>query len=161
MTFYGCTDLTTVTFDEGVTLNKIYFAAFIDCTKLESFDFTKVAYLDYMSFAGAIDPAKNAAITLRPEQLSSSAIFSRSGIKSVTFTENKTNPGGNTSIPSCCFYKCSNLDSLTFGTSVTSIEAWAFESCSGITADVLAFENCQVQSLSYRCFACSLSSGDA
>lgn len=153
LTFYGCSDLKTVTFNEGVYLNRIGYSAFMDCTSLEGFDFANVSYLDFLSFAGAFDSEKDITVKVRPEQLCYAAIFAKSGIKGVEFLNNINTPGGNTNLYSCSFYNCANLDTIVLSTSVKSIDAWCFENCKKLTADVLAQENCAVTFLNYRSFA--------
>ena len=155
-TFYGCDQLKTVTFGEGVTLNSINTCAFMDCSNLEGFDFTKVNTLKFMSFAGAFNPEKNVSIVLRPEQINSSdhdttTQFPHSGIKSVEFIKN-IGEYHNT-IPSGCFYECTNLSSVKIGPSVKVIGPFCFDGCTSLSSDILAFNECNVTQLCYRCLA--------
>ena len=154
LTFYNCKNLTNVTFDEGAEVDFIGYAAFMDCTSLEDFDFSKSNNYSFLCFAGAFNSEKNVTVEIRPEQLNDSAgQFARTGIKSVTFLENKSQDDYGKRIPSWCFYRCENLDTVTLSKSVTNIGAWCFEGCRKITEDVLAQENCAVTFLDYRCFA--------
>ena len=153
LTFYNCKDLTSVTFDEGASISYLGYAAFMDCTSLEGFDFSKVDNYEFLCFAGAFNSEKNIIAELRPEQLiSSEGQFAGTGLKGVKFLENKYQ-SGNTRIPTCCFYECKNLDTVTLSKSVQTIGAWCFEGCSMLTSDVLGQENCAVTFLDYRCFA--------
>ena len=126
----------------------------MDCSSLEGFDLSKVSYLDDLSFAGAFNSEKNVSVTLRPEQfLLGGAHFSRSGIKGVTFIENITEPGENQLLPSCCFYKCKNLDTVVLSKSVSTFGVACFEGCLKLTSDILAQTDCAVTYLDYRCLA--------
>ena len=126
----------------------------MDCSSLEGFDLSKVSYLDDLCFAGAFNSEKNVSVTLRPEQfLLGGAHFSRSGIKGVTFIENITEPGENQLLPSCCFYKCKNLDTVVLSKSVSTFGVACFEGCLKLTSDILAQTDCAVTYLDYRCLA--------
>ncbi len=181
-TFYGCNKLSSVTFGEGVTLSDIGPYAFMDCSKLEGFDFSKVGNnaLEVMCFAGAFDG--DAEITLSPEKLTCKPFdyigpfhpgssetpdsqfdyyygvnapgqFAKAGIKSVTFTDNTSVTKGWDAIPSCCFYNSASLESVTLCSSIKNLLACCFEGCSKLTGDILAQENCAVKMLDYRCLA--------
>ena len=153
LTFYGCKKLTNVSIDESVTLSIIGYSAFMNCKSLEGFDFTNVSYVEYLSFAGAFDSTKNVEISIRPSQLGNGAPFSRSGIKSVTFLENDPEKEYAINIPSCCFYKCKNLDTVVLSKSVKNFGAWCFYGCENLTSDILAQEDCCATCLQYCSFA--------
>ncbi|MBR0139075.1 MAG: leucine-rich repeat protein [Firmicutes bacterium] len=151
--FYGCADLETVTFDEGVSLSRIGFCAFTGCSSLTGFDFDKAEALETLSFAGAFDPEAGMELTLRPEQIHGyPMVFAASGIKNVVFLDNNDEYGYK-SIPYCCFYKCEELTEVTLSSSVTSLGCRCFEGCSSLANDLLAGDDCAVASLDHRCLA--------
>ena len=176
-TFYGCDDLHFVNIDEGVMLSNIGPYAFMDCSNLKEFDFSKVGKkaLGIMCFAGAFN---NAEISIRSEQLGQylglkeksrnwqtgeyeyeeclypvPAQFAKAGIKNVRFLDNKETQDEYSVVSTGCFYNCNLLESVTLSPTVKNLWASCFEGCSRLDDDVLAQEGCKVEVLDYRCFA--------
>lgn len=129
--FFGCSSLTTVNIPDGVTF--IGSGAFTDCSSLTS---VKI-------------PDSVTAIYKGAFQNCSSLKFNE--FDNANYLGNENNPylvlieAKDTSITSCninkatkiiavaAFENCSSLESVTIPTSVTSICAYAFNGCSGLT----------------------------
>ena len=151
-TFFGCTNLQTVTFPAGTDkLTKAGYQAFYNCCSLTGFDFTRVSALDTLSFAKAF--AAGTAIDLSQTSFlynAAAAVFSHSGVGSVTFGEQT---GG--TVPFEAFYKCASLTQVNGMKTIGTINAWAFADCTSLAQDVLA--DCTEKPLdlrnAYRAFA--------
>ena len=112
--FYGCSSLTTVTFEKGSQLKTIAggssYGAFSDCTALTSIE-----------------------IPASVETIEEAAFYGCSSLTTVTFEKGsqlKTIGGGHYS---GAFYGCTALTSIEIPASVETIEATAFYGCSSLT----------------------------
>ncbi len=112
--FYGCSSLTTVTFEKGSQLKTIAggssYGAFSDCTALTSIE-----------------------IPASVETIEEAAFYGCSSLTTVTFEKGsqlKTIGGGHYS---GAFYGCTALTSIEILASVEIIEATAFYGCSSLT----------------------------
>lgn len=149
-TFFGCDNLQTVTFPDGADkLSKVGYLAFYGCESLAYFDFNRVGSISTLSFAKAL--AAGTEIDLSETSISSTAaVFSHSGVGSVTFGEAT---GGD--IPFEAFYSCKSLTEIDGMETVGAIYAWAFANCTSLKQDVLA--DCTEKDLylgkAYRAFA--------
>ena len=150
-TFYNCTNLRRVSFDADAALSKIDYCAFMGCSALSGFDFSKVSCIGGLAFAKAL---KNVSVRIRPDQLTGDSVgaFAGSGILSVKFLDNET-PGSSYFLPAECFRGCVNLTSVTLHPEIERLSAGCFEGCRKLKSDILAQSGCKVQSLDYRCFA--------
>lgn len=123
--FYGCTNLTSLTLNNGLMTIKPY--AFKNCTSLKQ-----------VKFGGTLrsigDEAFNNNIALAsldfPESLQaigSSAFYGCSGLNSVKFSE------GLVSVGNGSFEGCKNLKSVTFPESLITVGSSGFKGCNNIT----------------------------
>ena len=138
--FYGCTGLTSVTIGNSVTSIGIY--AFYGCSGLTSMILpfvgaSKTASDGYDQVFGYIfgyttTGSSSSSVSGATYQYYGGKYYYYyipSSLKSVTIT------GGE--IPSCAFYNCSGLTSVTIGNGVTSIGSKAFYNCSGLTSIII------------------------
>ncbi len=137
--FYNCKNLKTVTMAKNLKIGRIGFAAFAKCSKLQSFDFTKVGELQSCAFTGAFDPAASVVADLSNTkyyggQMSNlNAVFAYSGLKKVIF-------GNNSSpfVPHMTFAYCTNLTEVVSNTdNAFDIGTCAFEGCNKISVFTL------------------------
>ncbi len=149
-TFFGCTKLKTVTFDSGCKLGQICRQAFMNCSALTGFDFSKVSYLQMLCFAGAFDPDVAPTVTVSLDQMGYGhyGVFAGSGIGKVVFTEGSANW-----LPMEAFCNCTKLTAVTLSSNVQKISLGAFNGCTALTSDVLGQANCKVLSLEWLAFA--------
>ena len=105
--FYGCTALTSVTFEPISTLTSIGTDSFRSCTAL-----TTIPIPDSVTSIGT-------------------RAFESAGLTSITI------PNSVTSIPTYAFWTCTALTSITIPNSVTSIGDFAFRSCTVLSNVVI------------------------
>lgn len=137
--FYNCKNLKTVTMAKSLKVGRVGYAAFAKCSKLQSFDFTKVGELQSCAFVGAFDPAANAVADLSNTkyyggQMSNiNAVFAYSGLKTVIFGD-----GSSPFVPHMNFSYCTNLTEVRSNTDMAfDIGTCAFEGCNKISAFTL------------------------
>ena len=102
--FYGCTLLSSVTFEPISTLTSIGTDSFRSCTAL-----TTIPIPDSVTSIGT-------------------RAFESAGLITITI------PNSVTSIPTYAFWTCTALTSITIPNSVTSIGDFAFRSCTALTS---------------------------
>ena len=144
-TFFGCDQLKTVKI-ECTKLSSIEYCAFMYCSALTGFDFSKVDSFNSLAFAYAF--ADGTEISLADSYFAGTcAPFYSTGIKKVTFGT------GISETPVACFMNCAKLEQVVLSSSIKSLYANCFEGCTALKTDILAQENCAVQNLGYRCLA--------
>ncbi len=111
--FYGCKDLTSVTFGENSKLSKIGNYAFQNCDSLTSIDFgtnSKLETIGMYAFSGC-SMMSNITIPASVTSVGSSAFVSCSMLQSLSF-------GDNVTVGTNAFVSCSMLTEITFGANV-------------------------------------------
>ena len=123
--FYGCTNLTDITIQSGVT--SIGASAFSGCRSL-----TNITIPDSVTSIGssAFEGCSSLTNITIPNGVSSIEPYTFYNCNSLT---NITIPYSVTSIGMSAFEGCSSLTNITIPDSVTSIETAAFEGCSSLT----------------------------
>ena len=123
--FYGCDELTSVSFSQGLT--KIESDAFLDCKKLTSVSIpSSVASIDDYAFAGCT-ALTSLTISEGVSKIGDSAFSGCSKLTKVSV------PGSVTSIGIYAFGECTALTSLTISEGVSKIGDSAFSGCSKLT----------------------------
>ena len=120
-TFQGCTDLNTVTFEEGNNVNSIGNSAFASCTSLTSIDIpVAVTTIEQIVFNGC----RNLQNVTMGDNVTSIGItaFYNTGLTSFTF------PSALTSIGQSAFENSKLAGDITLPEALTSIGAQAFAS---------------------------------
>ncbi|MFA7075248.1 MAG: leucine-rich repeat protein [Candidatus Izemoplasmatales bacterium] len=156
--FYGCSNLTALTFEGGTSskLRKIEREAFFGCSALKSIDFNKVTTIEYLAFGdcSGLEEIKvsnfNESIYVELNCL----IYKTTQIL-ILGCKNSTIPQDVKKIMDGAFYGCKDLISISFPSSafgVTEIGDNAFNGCIGIKSVYIpstivnvgfdAFENC-------------------
>jgi hypothetical protein len=137
--FSGCSSLTKVTLGEKVTTIGNY--AFQDCISLGSIKFPKsVMTIEYDAFKGCSKLSKFEVDGENPAYTASSDIlYSKDKTVLHAYPAKKggssfTVPNTVTSIEGYAFNSCSNLTSVTIPGSVTTIEEAVFSNCSNLTS---------------------------
>ena len=169
-TFEGCSNLTSVTFDDNNQLMRIGNSAFSGCSNLTSIEIpdsvTSIgssAFYRCISLTSIEIPAGVMSIGERTfyncssltsvifganSQLTSIGTSAFWGCSSLTSIEIPTSV---TSISNSAFRGCSSLTSITIPASVTSIGGGAFQECSGLKSVIFA-ENSQLTSIGNSTF---------
>jgi len=160
---YGCSSLTSVTFDEGSQLASIGDSAFSGCTELTSITIpSSVISIGEEVFAGC---STLTSVTFDEDsQLASIgdyAFSDFSGLTSIIIPDSVEIIGGG------AFSGCTSLESVTIPNSVTSIGYEAFYGCTGLTSIIIpdsvtsigknAFKSCDC--LTIYCVAASEPNG--
>ena len=123
--FYGCDELTSVSFSQGLT--KIESDAFLDCKKLTSVSIpSSVASIDDHAFAGCT-ALTSLTISEGVSKIGDSAFSGCSKLTKVSV------PGSVASIDDHAFAGCTALTSLTISEGVSKIGDSAFSGCSKLT----------------------------
>ena len=124
-TFYGCSNLTSVTLGTGLTNIDSY--AFSGCNSLTSIEIpNSVTSIGESAFSGC---SNLASVTLGTGLTSiPSYAFQNSGLTEIIIPNNVE------SIGNSAFSDCSNLLSVTLGTGLTNIDSYAFSYCSNLTS---------------------------
>ncbi|MBR5173877.1 MAG: leucine-rich repeat domain-containing protein, partial [Clostridia bacterium] len=147
--FTGCNNLTEVTFAENSILDKIYAAAFKDCTSLTKIELPdSLDTIDYDAFRGCTSLSDvtlgNGLTTI------CSSVFYQTAIETIYI------PASVTTIGNAAFRACSNLTTVVFdeNCSLTQISAELFYDCAKLssinipetvtTIQVRAFRGCSV-----------------
>ena len=123
--FYGCDELTSVSFSQGLT--KIESDAFLDCKRLTAVSIpSSVTSIDDHAFAGCT-ALTSLTIPEGVSQIGGSAFSGCSKLTKVSV------PGSVTSIGIYAFGECTALTSLTISEGVSKIGDSAFSGCSKLT----------------------------
>lgn len=121
--FNGCTSLTNVTLGDGVT--SIGKSAFLKCTQLPSITIgSGVTSIGTGAFNGC---------TALTEAVIQSGTIGEGAFNGCTRLVNVTLGNGVTSIGRNAFLKCTELTSMDIGSSVKTIESYAFSGCSSLS----------------------------
>ena len=136
--FGGCTNLTTLTIGDKVTIIPFHGHFFLNCSGLTSVvvDKNNVIYDSRDNCNAIIETSTNTLVggcksTIIPNSVISigdEAFCDCSGLTSVTI------PNSVTSIGEFAFARCSGLTSVTIPNSITSISQSSFVGCSGLTS---------------------------
>lgn len=147
--FYGCSELTNVTIQEGVT--SIGNLAFDRCSELESITIPEgVTSIGKGTFIGCSE-LTSIIIPKGVTCIEEYTFHACSGVESITIPEGVTSiendafngcgeltsitiPEGVTSIGKLAFNECNKLTSITIPESVTNIAEYSFHGCSGLTS---------------------------
>ena len=133
--FYGCTGLTSVTFEENSQLTSIGYNAFYGCTGLIEINYnaTNLADLSSGIFTHAGYDGAGIVVNIGANvQRIPAGIFRESNITSVNFAENSqcAEIGGS------AFYGCSNIANVYYG---GTIDEWIDISFGGYSANPLIY----------------------
>ena len=121
--FNGCTSLTNVTLGDGVT--KIGTNAFIRCTQISSITIgSRVSSIGKNAFNGC---------TALTEAVIQSGTIGEGAFNGCTRLVNVTLGNGVDEICKNAFLKCTALTSMNIGSSVKTIESYAFSGCSSLS----------------------------
>ena len=115
--FYSCDSLRSIKDVVPVTINE---AAFCDCRKLESLNFSRIKSIGYESFYQCYGLKEADLTTLTT--INESSFVSCTGLKKVTFGNDIT------TIKSGAFYNCYALEEVVLGSSINSLESNCFYS---------------------------------
>ena len=129
-TFRGCYNLTEIVIPDSVT--SIRDEAFYGCYKLTSITIPdSVTSIGNEAFSGCY---KLTSVTI-PDGVTSIGYYAFgycSGLTSVVWNATNCTSAGSSSYP--IFFGCSNLTTMTIGSNVEVIPAYAFYGCSGLTS---------------------------
>jgi len=130
--FCGCTGLTSITIPTSVT--SIGNNAFKNCTKINTVNFNAT---NCSSMGNTSNPAFSGCsistvnIGVNVKKIPSCAFYGCTGLASITIPESVISIGGS------AFYGCTKFTSITIPDNVTSIGSNAFYGCSGLTSATL------------------------
>lgn len=146
--FYGCTEITSITIEDGVeeilcnafqgnsglinltsvtmadSITRIEGTAFYGCPKLESVQLSNnLEYIGSQAFSNT--GLKSITIPASVKTMDSQTFYTCNNLEKVIFE-------GATNISHGCFYSCRNLKSVTLGEGTTQIGSQAFMGCTNL-----------------------------
>ena len=126
--FSYCTEITSITFEEGSQLTSIGQSAFDACSKLASIELpSTVTSIGHYAFGAC---SKLTSIEI-PSTVTSIGEFAFYDCESLTSIEI---PSGVTSLENYVFMECESLISIEIPSTVTNIGEYAFSGCSSLTS---------------------------
>ena len=150
--FYGCSNLESVEFEEGINLTEIKTNTFRNCKKLTAIKIPKTvtslgdsvfydcSELESIELENGINLTEIKANTFRnckslteitiPENVTSIGSYAFSGDSALTSI---VIPNNVTTIDSYAFEACSSLMSIVFGSNVNAIGSYAFRGCTNLS----------------------------
>ena len=157
-TFFGCTSLTSLTFDQNNKVSKIDIYAFLGCTSLE-FDLRQLKQLKTLK-EGSFMSTKLPELYI-PEHVTEfdDLVFSNSeiervyiGISDSNDITQKTNTNEDVikEVHSSIFRNCKILKELHFGPTIESISISAFEGCTSLQSFTLGTSIKNIGSSSFK-----------
>jgi len=151
LAFAGCNSLSTVNFEEPVSITRIPEGAFMGCLNLGRRLYplvlpNSITEIEDYAFAGC-DSLYQIELPVNIREIKST-VFNNTGLRSITIPENVETIGAR------AFENLKHLKSVTFLTNrITTIEAWTFAGCDSLTTISLpdgvneimdsAFEGCK------------------
>lgn len=157
-TFYGCSNLATVTFNGQGRIDQIA-GAFYNCKKLTSIELPNVGSItsglqmtSTWKPSTTVQGAFEGCTALKTVTMLSANMFGFSTFKGCTALQSVTIPEGVTTINSGSFYGCTALKSVKLPDSLSTIDTYLFGNCSALTSITIpdyistihtsAFEGC-------------------
>jgi hypothetical protein len=145
-TFYNCSNLTHVNFEEGSQLQYIGLGTFFRCSSLQSITIPASVNCIMESAFGGCSSLQSITIPASVDCIRDGTFCWCSSLQSITIPANVNNMGDR------CFERCSNLTNITFerGNRLQNIGQEAFANCSALQSITIP---ASVNSIGAACFS--------